>query len=210
MSKNRTPSALYNSGKERLDRDTYYTEAWLTEIALRHLKVKGKTVLEPAAGRGDMVRVLRDAGAKVVAADINTSAWKKNIGGESKPIKHDFLGEKLKIAGGWDFIITNPPYFKHEGVSMAERFARRALSPEYNATAVALLCRGTFNTGKKRRDLWTPLNSYAYEIVITERPRWDWCWPEEMKGDSTPFHAYSWFVWDRRWKGPHTTFFEAR
>lgn len=30
MNKNCKPDQLYNSGKDRIERDAYYTEAWLT------------------------------------------------------------------------------------------------------------------------------------------------------------------------------------
>lgn len=72
-----------------------------------------KTVLDPAAGQGHMVRVFQEYGMIGLGSDLHDH-------GGSDLIKRgtDFLESTQRA----DFIITNPPY------AIAEPFARKALS----------------------------------------------------------------------------------
>jgi hypothetical protein len=57
-----------NSGHARIAADRYMTPAWVTEALLPHLR-PARTIWEPAAGSGQMARVLESV-AHVVASDI--------------------------------------------------------------------------------------------------------------------------------------------
>lgn len=89
--------------------DDFPTPPWatraLTEFLLPNmgLTLKGRSVLEPACGRGHMMRTLREAGlSRLDGYDI------KNYGKPALPVK-DFL-EKTAHIGNYDWVITNPPY----------------------------------------------------------------------------------------------------
>lgn len=58
---------LGSSGYKRRHGDLYATEPWVTRALLSRVRFRGP-VWEPAAGRGDMVRVLQDAGYEVYAS----------------------------------------------------------------------------------------------------------------------------------------------
>ena len=66
---------LGTSGYERRQRDSYYTQAWVTEALVSQVELRN-TLWEPAAGRGDMTAVLRDAGYRVTESDI---AWSESF-----------------------------------------------------------------------------------------------------------------------------------
>jgi hypothetical protein len=57
------------SGYERKERDLYETPAWVTLALLPHLPASIRTIWEPAAGSGQMVRALTGAGYQVMATD---------------------------------------------------------------------------------------------------------------------------------------------
>jgi hypothetical protein len=57
----RDPAMLGVSGYDRQPHDQYFTPAWCSAALLSKVRLRGG-VWEPAAGRGDMVRVLESAG----------------------------------------------------------------------------------------------------------------------------------------------------
>ena len=59
-------------------------------------------IWEPAAGRGAIVRVLRDAGHAVIASDIEDYGFPLHF-------RRDFLLEQ-KMPSGSEAILTNPPF----------------------------------------------------------------------------------------------------
>jgi hypothetical protein len=60
-----------NSGYRRKMLDDYATPAWVTQALLPHLPSQVRTIWEPAAGRGQMVHTLKQAGFTVFASDIS-------------------------------------------------------------------------------------------------------------------------------------------
>lgn len=217
MTKKRQPKQLVNSSYERRDNDAYYTEAWLTRILLRHFKVRGSTVCDPAAGRGDILKAVDDSivmgtGApKLYGYDIAPPRKKVVDSAFCRILPVDFLDPEFKLPKQIDTVITNPPFG-----DLAQKFVAKTLaSPHVERAAFLLRC--NWNTsagrGKSRVKLFTGREfPFAYEIIITERPRWDWWYKTEAEAadDNKPFHSYSWFVWDRRWKGPSTQFWEGK
>jgi hypothetical protein len=81
------PAMLGTSGYERRQRDSYYTQAWVTEALVSQVELRN-TLWEPAAGRGDMTAVLRDAGYRVTESDI---AWSESF---------DFMRQQSLPGGG--------------------------------------------------------------------------------------------------------------
>lgn len=87
------------------------------DVALKMISatsVKGKTILEPSAGKGDLVQFLWDMGAK------NVYAYEKNLDlaeiTKTKAIfkGYDFLEAKEEELSHIDKIIMNPPFSKDE------------------------------------------------------------------------------------------------
>lgn len=209
--------AFRNSAFERNERDLYPTELWVTQALLRvagpRLKELGE-VWEPACGRGDMALELMNYGLKTQCSDIFAGEAMLEVHEHPNCVAlegHDFFNTRTPNCPA---IVTNPPFGK-----LAERFVRKALS--LNAPFVAMLLRTDFNHGSTRTDLWKP--PFAYEVVLTSRPRWDWWMTPEQKRaskiaagkdpdakDASPMHNFSFFVWDRSWKGPSTQFFEGK
>ena len=214
MTKTADP-ALFESNFERVDGDRYWTEPWITEALVRHLPSfpsTGGAVWEPAAGRGDMASVLLKRGYEVFASDVDMSEFSgEHLLGQllCTWAKLDFLTLPTDgiISRNMVAIITNPPYGDPKtDRNKAEIFLRRAL--EHDVRLVAMLMRSEFNSGKTRMDLFERPD-YAFEIVLTSRPRWDWWFCEKSKHSGR--HNFSWFVWDKAAEfSPSSTFFECR
>jgi len=165
-----------DSGYERKERDLYETPEWVTEALVPHIPRRIKTIWEPAAGSGKMVRALADAGYVVDADDIS--------GGR------DFM---IYDGPTWvSAIVTNPPYV------LATEFVKRAI----NLTAtmqgfVAMLLRTDFDHASTRRDLFE-LQPFAKKLVLTKRIKWF----EDSKG--SPSFNHAWFIWDWKHEGAPT------
>lgn len=201
MSERRDPSFYGDSGYERLDKDRYFTDPWMTHAllvgvenmsisAFRLPLVREHMIWEPAAGRGDIASVLTSVpGVSVFCSDVDLSDFTLPV---ARAEECDFLDQwppSLDPAE-IDAIVTNPPF---QG-NMCEKFVRRALS--YEVELVAMLTRLEFGSAKKRMDLFTSRH-YAGEIKLTTRPRWDWWWKsvEEQKKSEGPRHYFSWHIW---------------
>lgn len=214
------PKQLINSEHERAEHDAYYTAPWLTEILLRYVKVrKYSHIFEPAAGRGDMIKVIRDKGGIVSGLDI--APPKKLVIPHGIIKKGDFLASDFKFPRSADAVINNPPFG-----DLAQKFVTRAVTaPQIRLSA--FLMRSLWNTAPGGRGvtkgsrsalfsngpaMLTKRAPFAYEIVITERPTWDWWYVTKAQAEENnkPFHSYSWFVWSRDWTGPSTQFWEGR
>src|SRR5262245_33052988 len=92
--------------------DLYETPAVAAEALLRVEKIP-HVIWEPAAGRGAIVRVLRDRGHAVIASDIADYGFHLHF-------VRDFLAE-IGMPAGTECICTNSPF------QIAEKFAEHAL-----------------------------------------------------------------------------------
>ena len=194
--------ALYKSGFERIPKDRYWTEPWVTNALLRVIidinDHHPGLVWEPAVGRGDIARVLMDHGMEVFASVIDLSEFDA---GMCDFTQHDFLVDEFDPAiMGVDKIITNPPYDK------AEEFVRKCLEYE-DVRFVAMVLRSEFAAASRRVDLFTE-QPFAFEIKLTTRPRWDWWFRD--KPMASPRHNFSWFCWDRDWGKRPTIYWEGK
>jgi hypothetical protein len=213
--------AFRQSAFERNERDAYYTEPWVTQSLLRvagpRLKEIGE-VWEPAVGRGDIALELMNYGLGAQCSDIVADNVLFEVSEHPNCValeQGDFFAANT---AGAPAIVTNPPFGK-----LASRFIRKAMS--LNSPFIAMLLRTDFNHGSKVTDLFngTRHAPFAYEIVLTSRPRWDWWMTPEQKRaakiaagkdpdskDASPMHNFSWFVWDRGWEGRSTQFWEGK
>ena len=91
---------------ERLERDGYFTidSDWIIPALCRAVRVEGP-ILEPCAGRGHMVRELRELGYVVHAADL--CAYADSLVPDMKTGVDVFDLESL---AGYRFIVRNLPY----------------------------------------------------------------------------------------------------
>lgn len=191
-------TVMTESGYERKDLDTYWTEGyctqWICDAGLRVDKSKWVT-WEPCAGIGSMSHVLKSNGHDVLSTDVFNHGWKGLDGVE------DFL-EVTEIDPVIKLIITNPPY-KIEGVvgvrdCTALDFVEHALKlMEPIGGSVAMLLRNEYDCASTRKHLFEK-PPFTAKFVLTKRPNWI---PEDMRRpgkDNGPRHNYSWFFWDWR------------
>jgi hypothetical protein len=143
------------------------------------------SIWEPAAGRGAIVRVLRDAGHKVIASDII-----------SRDFALDFEGDFLKqghAPGDIELILTNPPY------QYAEGFVAHALML---CPRVIMLCRLAFLESERRShilDGGTLDGVHVFKKRLPMLHRDGWTGPRASS--AIPF---AWFCWSRDHVGPAT------
>lgn len=159
--------------------DDFPTPVWAVRAFLKHAfhdpDLKNATALDPACGRGHMVRALAEVFPTVVGTDICDYGFGFGV--------RDFLREPYDLASV-DWLITNPPFvlgdeFVREGLRVARR-------------GVAILARASFAEGRKRyRTLFKPfppalIATYAERVPIV-KGRVD---PEAVTAS-----VYGWFVW---------------
>lgn len=119
---------------ERVELDHYPTPAWVTRVLIERIgfDLRGKRVLECAAGDGAMVVVLGLAGAIVDAVEIDPHRADviRATGAAREVVTGDFLDlavrSKLAAVAGangaapYDVVISNPPYSKSEPIFDAD------------------------------------------------------------------------------------------
>jgi hypothetical protein len=170
--------------------DAYFTppEAINSLIAIEGHRLP-RSIWEPAAGDGAIVRPLRDAGYRVVASDI------VDYGLDGCRVGVDYLKAEPQNVGG---VITNPPF------RLAKKFAIKAVS-EYNY--VALLLRTNFLESMNRMAFfleYPPSRIWvsSRRLPMMHRHGWD-------GNISTSNTAYAWFIWDGFYSaGPTVNWFD--
>jgi hypothetical protein len=163
--------------------DFYETPEEVTrEFLFEYFEGDFHVILEPCAGSGKMVKVLRDRFplAWIEANDIRDGP---PIPYANKRYTLDFL-KMLKGDANYDLIFTNPPY------SLAEEIITHALETWSKATVVMLL-RLNFLGSQKRKPFWDK-HPVSEIYVLSKRP--------SFTGKGTDATEYAWFVWR-----PHIT-----
>ena len=163
--------------------DLYETPASAVHALLAAEPLPAGVVWEPACGPGAIVRVLREAGHRVVASDLIDYGCPDSTGGI------DFL-EQLSAPEDAETILTNPP-FMH-----ADEFVRHALTL---VPRVILLLRLAFIETTGRSDILDGGQLARIYVFRNRVPmhRDGWTGPR----DSNPM-ALAWFIWDRHHRGP--------
>lgn len=161
--------------------DDFPTPPWATRALVEHVisekrALAGMTCLEPACGVGHMSKVLKEYFDSVDDADVYGYGYGKI---------RDFL--KYPYAdGGYDWVITNPPF------RLAEDFVLRAL--KVARVGVAILARTVFleSAGRYKAIFQTtPPAKFAQfvERVPMVKGRLD--------KSATTATGYCWLVWDK-------------
>jgi hypothetical protein len=166
--------------------DLYETPAAAVTALMRYVKLPG-TILEPSCGPGAIVRVLREAGHKVIAADLIDYGWTPDFDAQGGV---DFL-KMQTLPRGVQAIVTNPPF------KDAQQFVAhaRSLCPR-----VIMLLRLAFYESERRSpildagDLSSVL-CFRKRLPMMHRAGWEG--PKASSG-----MAFAWYVWDRNHRGP--------
>jgi hypothetical protein len=176
-----------NAGRHALaDRglDMYQTPPEATRALLRVEKIP-HGVWEPAAGRGAIVRELRDAGHAVIASDIYDYGFPLHF-------CRDFLAE-TKAPIGVETILTNPPY------QVAGEFVAHAL--ELCPRVIMLLRLASLESERR-----TPLldggqlaRVHVFKNRLPFMHRDGWAGPKASSSI-----AFAWFVFARNHRGSAT------
>lgn len=159
--------------------DLYETPPEATQALLKAFELP-KTIWEPAAGRGAIVRVLEGAGHHVICSD-------KVDYGFGYP-QQDFLTDIF--VPPVDAIVTNPP-FRH-----AMDFVRLGIQ---RSPLVVMLLRLAFLESERRRQILD--NGHLREVLVF-RNRLPMMHRDGWSGNkvSNPT-AFAWFIWDRNHDG---------
>lgn len=189
----------------RLRNDLYQTEPYATNALLRHFPVKGLRLWNPGAGNHLMSDVMREAGADIVASDIQTYDRPHDFEFDFLENRPEIVTPVLQRVGRIDGIFENPPYGHCNATAV--KFTERAL--ERCDGMVAMLLTMKFDSGKGRVHLFRDNPRYLGKIVLLDRLRW-FPGQEDQKNDGTEDHA--WQIWGPTpWFRRHPrTWWEAR
>jgi hypothetical protein len=173
-----------NPGRDPLSKraaDLYETPPEATLALLRAERLP-EYIWEPAAGRGAIVNVLREAGHTVYASDLI------DYGIPAQQVAVDFLME-WRAPMFCDCIVTNPPF------ALVDSFVRRAIDL---VPKVCMLLRLAYLESMGRDDILDRLaRVHVFKRRLARMHRDGW---EGPKASSTI--AFAWFVWDREHQGP--------
>jgi hypothetical protein len=165
--------------------DLYETPEVAT-LALLRAEPLPRTIWEPACGPGAIVRVLRDAGHRVIATDL--------VDYQSPDQDHagrDFLLER-KAPDGVEIIITNPPFklaFAAHALSLCPRVAM--------LLRLSFLESGNEKTKAGRARLFA-LDGGHLSRVYVFRNRLPMMHRDGWRGNrASNSVAFAWFVWER-------------
>jgi hypothetical protein len=164
-----------NRGRTRAAHDEYATPPWPVHRLLEAVSLPSGRWLEPSAGRGAIIRAVRQ-----VRNDVCWIACERQERHEGRlqalaPLVHD--GDFLELSPGrFDVVIGNPPY------DQALDFVTRALPL---APVVVFLLRLNWLASAARNAL---MRSHAPDVyVLPDRP--------SFRGGGSDSTEYAWFVW---------------
>ncbi len=137
------------------------TAAWLVKWS----RVKrGMRVLEPSAGKGNVARALRAAGAKVTCVEIDPARAAALAADGFTVHAGDFLEYSARLGPGkhFDMVVGNPPYEKDQ--DRRHVLAMLSLVPK-----IGLLARLVLLEGQKRGETLWAQNRLKRLCVLSER-----------------------------------------
>jgi len=185
--------------------DFYPTPEYVTRALLDSYPPKTKWVIEPAAGRGAMVKVLQEYGYKVQAVELVSEYAEEtaklgvpiSIGDWRELCARADIKAVLRLNGPWA-IITNPPY---------------TIAPDFTASCLKLMDLKLDSTGIYRTKsnigylaLLLRLNMLAGPISTCWPRIWDRFKPTAIRslhirpsftGKGTDMCNYTWVIWEQ-------------
>lgn len=117
--------------------DFYPTPEEVINTMMMGENIIGKTVLEPSAGNGNIVRWLKENGAGEVIACEKDKHLQKLFAGECQLLAEDFLSVTAEQVSHIDYIVMNPPF--SEGI----RHIRHAFEIAPAGCTIVALCNST-------------------------------------------------------------------
>lgn len=138
-----------NSGYARKPDEAYDTPSWVAGVIAPHLRERQiQNVWEPAPGKGQLVRALRELGYTVIMT------------------RDDFF--TLRDRPQAEAIVTNPPFGPRGDTAAA--FVRTALGT--GVRIIALVLRIDFDSALTRADIFRDCPHFAGKIVLMRRIKW--------------------------------------
>jgi predicted RNA methylase len=176
------------SGYARIRGERYFTPAWVTEHFFSVTRFRHRAIIDPAAGRGDMLDVIKRMGHVAIGIDVRP--------GRADIVRADFLALSEPVKAD---IITNPPYGASGRLAVA--FIEQALElTRRHRGQVVMLLRDDFDHGSTRRHIFADHPAFVGKYVLRERIRWVNL-KQKKKGPSQNHCIFHW-DWRRRQKGP--------
>ena len=185
-----------NPERGRVENDYYATPFKATEDLLNALLESGETlgndtILEPSAGEGHIVKILRDFYPynEITANDI---AYRDSRLGIEVNGGVDFLTYNPHYK--FDTIITNPPF------ALAQEFIEKAL--ELSNHYVIMFAKIQLLEGDKRRKMFdnSPLK-YVYVFSKRVSPLRNGEPTDEKGKPWASTMCFAWFVWEKNYEG---------
>ena len=169
-----------NRGSKRIESDFYATPLDCIQNFINNYGQINGEVLEPSAGNGNIVSVIKQNGNNnVLALELREEERNALLAIADEVEIDDFLN--FESDKHFDYIIGNPPY------SLAQEFLEKCFEIANENTVIIMLLRTAFLESKKRYQFWQdhPLNGL---YVLSKHP--------SFTGKGTDATSYSWFVWD--------------
>jgi len=136
------------------NKDFYPTPNEVITLMVNDLSLANKNVLEPSAGKGNIVSYLQGLGASVQACE-NHPELRGFVSNMCTLIKDDFLELSASEASHFDFIIMNPPF------SDQDKHIEHAWKIAPNGCIIVSLC----NSAMFERTHWTRTISRVSKLI---------------------------------------------
>lgn len=161
--------------------DDFPTPPWATRALLHYVIpdviIRGTRIIEPAAGRGHIADVLREAGAKVRTNDII------KYPGCKLDTMRDYTDYGNKFAP-YDLMITNPPF------AQSNEFILRALQEA--SVGVAILMQSLWLVGMARYERVLRIHQPTTMAIFTRRMS---ATRGKLIRRGSAMMSHSWFYW---------------
>lgn len=139
--------------------DFYPTPEDVIIKMLQGYDVSGKTILEPSAGKGNIVDYLKREGAEVIACENNTDLL-KILTGKCKILRGDFLKVTKEEISHINAIVMNPPF------STDKKHILHAWEIAPDGCTIIALCNNSQFKYTHSDDLGNVIESYGSRIVL--------------------------------------------
>lgn len=140
--------------------DFYPTPAEVINTMMQGENFIGKTILEPSAGKGNIVDWLQANGTEKVIACEKDENLRKLLNGKCEIIADDFLSVSSEQISHVDFIVMNPPF------SEGARHILHAFEIAPAGCTIIALCNSsnlsTWNSWEKNVKLTETIKLYGY------------------------------------------------
>lgn len=180
------------------------TRQLFTELAdMRHERVNGLAIWDPAAGRGNVGLIAEAYGLPVILSDVVDRVARDEFLREPRFFSADFL--EVEAVPAPCSIVCNPPYSYKKDI--AEAFVRHALQllGAQGAGRVCMLLPIIWQASQSRYRLFMEDHPPAMVLVLSQRPSMPPGDQIALMG-SRAFRGgtinYCWFVWDAEFPTP--------